>query len=514
MELTPSLRTQEVLAGPGVDLGSGDFGGSPIPRLPPFIVEETLAGRQRADQPPSRWARAAEGLRRPRRPHRPDSGGTSPAVARARLPPRRSRRSGAHRAATRRRRPRLPLGGARPSDGGRDGQAGSRGGPGGWPSIDLRVRAGRQGEAEEAAARFRDYLAVELDRDRDVRVAGRRDAEPCLVLRWQSTDVPAHRAAPGEAAANRGCPWTSSTAFPPARSGPRSTGASPRASRTSTGRRPGSSPPGLPRNTASWPGLRAERSRREPEGTTYGALLHSYRFFLARQPAQFHPRPGGAAGPCRDPECALARVQLSRLHVAGPRVRGRDDRAPRSSRAWPLPSTPSTSTRRARGRAGPGVRPPRRGRDRLGTGRGRGRARAEPGELRRRGGDRRSSGFSATGSGARSSSGRPSRDNPHYIAHADSTICADPLRRGEFGDAYETALRWRDPTFSGPASSGPAASGTSGGRRTPEARSPTFSERSLTSQSRRAHATSRILNTPRRRSRRRTAWRRRGSPRP
>ena len=37
--------------------------------------------------------------------------------------------------------------------------------------------------------------------------------------------------------------------------------------------------------------------------------------------------------------------------------------------------------------------------------------------------------------------------NPHYMAHADSTICADHLRRGEFEDAYQAALRYRDPAF-------------------------------------------------------------------
>ena len=55
----------------------------------------------------------------------------------------------------------------------------------------------------------------------------------------------------------------------------------------------------------------------ETEGTTYGALLHSYRFFLAREPADFVPALEAlrrAVG--RDPECALAWVQLSRLHVA------------------------------------------------------------------------------------------------------------------------------------------------------------------------------------------------------
>ena len=37
--------------------------------------------------------------------------------------------------------------------------------------------------------------------------------------------------------------------------------------------------------------------------------------------------------------------------------------------------------------------------------------------------------------------------NPHYMAHADSTIWFDHFRRGEFEDAYQAALRYRDPAF-------------------------------------------------------------------
>jgi tetratricopeptide (TPR) repeat protein len=55
----------------------------------------------------------------------------------------------------------------------------------------------------------------------------------------------------------------------------------------------------------------------EAEGTTYGAILRSYRFFASREPAELVPalealRHAVAA----DPDCALAWLQLSRLHVA------------------------------------------------------------------------------------------------------------------------------------------------------------------------------------------------------
>jgi adenylate cyclase len=54
----------------------------------------------------------------------------------------------------------------------------------------------------------------------------------------------------------------------------------------------------------------------ETEGTTYGALLRSYQFFITRAPADFVPAIEALRrAVASEPECALAWVQLSRLHV-------------------------------------------------------------------------------------------------------------------------------------------------------------------------------------------------------
>ena len=55
----------------------------------------------------------------------------------------------------------------------------------------------------------------------------------------------------------------------------------------------------------------------EMDGTTYGALLRSYRFFLTRESAELVPTLAALRrAVAAEPECSLAWGQLSRLHVA------------------------------------------------------------------------------------------------------------------------------------------------------------------------------------------------------
>ena len=161
-----------------------------------------------------------------------------------------------------------------------------------------------------------DHLAVELDRYRDVRVALRRTTERPLPLRGRRASR-----SPGSSwrrTASRGSPcisqdcrtdrqvWAEEYRGNPGQSGDfyRET-AKVVAARIA-------SEQGIVAQVLCGQALPAEM-----DGTTYGALLRSYRFFLTREPADLVPalealRRAVAA----DPECALAWGQLSRLHVA------------------------------------------------------------------------------------------------------------------------------------------------------------------------------------------------------
>jgi tetratricopeptide (TPR) repeat protein len=191
--------------------------------------------------------------------------------------------------------------------------------PGGWPSIVLGMRFGgeRGGGLDEGAVRFVDHLAVELDRYRDVRVV----LQPELDRLPPSLGNGATFALTGQLLEGDGHPqvavrlvdcrtarqvWAEVYRENPERSGDfyRET-ARVVASRVA-------SEQGVVAQTLCGQSLPPEM-----EGTTYGALLRSYRFFLTREPADLVPTLGALRrAVAAEPECAIAWVQLSRLHVA------------------------------------------------------------------------------------------------------------------------------------------------------------------------------------------------------
>jgi len=448
----PSPEVQEVLGGLERILGSGDFDGSPRSRdFLRFIVEETLAGR-------------ADGLTQPAIAvrvfgRRKDFDALVDPIVRIQAG--RLRRSleryylleGADDPVH----IELPRGGyvpvfrwaepAHPTEAG-TGKRDPVGDRGGWPSIDLLVRAGREGEAEEAAARFRDYLAVELDRYRDVRVVGRHDPSraqlsagkaPTFVLTVRLLQESGHPRVSVDLEHGRTSRqvWAEEYRGDPER---------PEEFHRETVRIVAAcvaSEHGVVAQT-----LCGQNLPPETEGTTYGALLHSYRFFLAREPAHFVPALEAlrrAVG--RDPECALAWVQLSRLHVANHAFEvATADTSLEQGLAFAQHAVHlDPSSQRARtvlafahlveGETASGL------------------AEAEAalalspesfvyaeniGWLLWLLGDWERGTVLVRKAIAR---------NPHYMALADFAICADHLRRGEFGDAYQTALRWREPAF-------------------------------------------------------------------
>lgn len=180
--------------------------------------------------------------------------------------------------------------------------------PGGWPSIVLggaRPRGEREDGPDPATAGFLDHLAVELDRYRDVRVVleGGRFALTAQLLEED------------------GYPRVSVHLLD------RRTGRQVWAEEYRENRGPSgdffretarivaariASEQGIVAQTLYSPSLPPETDE-----TTYGALLRSYRFFLTREPADLVPSLGALRrAVAREPECAIAWVQLSRLHVA------------------------------------------------------------------------------------------------------------------------------------------------------------------------------------------------------
>jgi adenylate cyclase len=189
---------------------------------------------------------------------------------------------------------------------------------GGWPSIVLGVRSGgaRDADAEPAAARFLDYLAVELDRYRDVRVVLDQELSRLVPVPGSGGSF----ALTGQLLEEDGHPRMA------VRLMDRRTGHQVWAEEY----RENPEHPGdfyretariVAARVASEQGIVAQtlwgQSPSPEEETTYGALLRSYHFFVTRDPADLVPtiealRSAVAA----EPECALAWAQLSRLHVA------------------------------------------------------------------------------------------------------------------------------------------------------------------------------------------------------
>jgi adenylate cyclase len=189
----------------------------------------------------------------------------------------------------------------------------------GWPSIVLGMRFGgeREREPDEAAARFVDYLAVELDRYRDVRVVlqpeldrlpSSRGNGATFALSAQLLEGDGH---PRVAVRLVDCRTARQVWAEEYRENPEHSGDFYRETARIVAARVASEQ-GIVAQTLCGPSLPPET-----EGTTYGALLRSYRFFLTREPADLVAtlealRRAVAA----EPECALAWVQLSRVHVA------------------------------------------------------------------------------------------------------------------------------------------------------------------------------------------------------
>ena len=318
----PTPEAGDVLEGLQRVLASGDFDGSPRSReFIRFIVEEALAGRQDG------LTQAAIAVRVFGR--RSDFDPTVDPIVRIQAG--RLRRSleryylltGADDPV----RIELPRGGYVPllrwADTGEAPEAGRNRAKaaedaGGWPSIVLSVRSVGEdaGGSEEAAARFVDHLAVELDRYRDVRVSLDRERS------GRSLSGPGSFSLVGQLLEADGLPrvavhlvdggtdrrvWAEEYRGSPGPSGDflRET------ARVVAAR------------VASEQGIVAQTLCGQPlppesEGTTtYGALLRSYRFFLTREPASLTPTLGALRrAVAADPECSLAWVQLSRLHVA------------------------------------------------------------------------------------------------------------------------------------------------------------------------------------------------------
>jgi adenylate cyclase len=301
----------DVLDGLERILASGDFDASPRSRaFIRFIVEETLAGRQDG------LTQAAIAVKVFGR--REDFDPTVDPIVRIQAG--RLRRSieryylltGAGDPV----RIELPRGGYVPrlrwADPAETPEAGTKGPKptedrGGWPSIvlDVRWRGEGKGGSEEAAARFVDHLSVEVDRYRDVRVVLEGGS---FSLTGQLLEEDGH---PRVGVHLLDCRTGRQVWAEEYRGNPGQSGDFHRETAKVVAARIASEQ-GIVAQTLCGPPLPPEA-----EGTTYGALLRSYRFFLTREPADLVPTLGALRrAVAADPECALAWVQLSRLHVA------------------------------------------------------------------------------------------------------------------------------------------------------------------------------------------------------
>jgi tetratricopeptide (TPR) repeat protein len=209
---------------------------------------------------------------------------------------------------------------ARPADASPAATGGEepRADPGGWPSIVLDLRPGGERNAtDEAAARFADHLAVELDRYRDVRVVFQPELDGLPASRGNSTTF----ALAGHLLESDGDPRVA-VRLVDCRTARQVWAEEYRASAGHPGDFYRETAKVVAGRIASEQGIVAQALcgpslPPQVEGTAYGALLRSYRFFLTREPAELEPslaalRRAAAA----EPECALAWVQLARLHVA------------------------------------------------------------------------------------------------------------------------------------------------------------------------------------------------------
>jgi tetratricopeptide (TPR) repeat protein len=190
--------------------------------------------------------------------------------------------------------------------------------PGGWPSIVLGMRFGgeRKGGPDEAAARFVDHLAVELDRYRDVRVVlqpeldrlpSPRGNAATFALNGQVLEGDGH---PRLAVRLVDCRTARQVWAEEYRESPEPSGDFCRETARVVAARVASEQ-GIVAQT-----LCGQTLPPETEGTTYGALLRSYRFFLTRDPEELVAALSALRrAVAAEPECAIAWVQLSRLHV-------------------------------------------------------------------------------------------------------------------------------------------------------------------------------------------------------
>ena len=322
--------------------------------------------------------------------------------------------------------------------------------PGGWPSIVLGRRFGGERERgpDEAAARFLDHLAVELDRYRDVRVV----LQPELDRLPSSRGNGATFALTGQLLEGDGHPrvavrlvdcrtarqvWAEEYRGDPER------------------------PDDFHRETARIVAARVASEQGivaqtlwgqslppETDGTTYGALLRSYHFFVTREPADLVStlealRRVVAA----EPECAIAWVQLSRVHVANHafeiapadtsieqglafaqnavRLDPSSQRA-RAALAFALLVKGETAAGRAEAENTHALNP-------------------ETFVYLE------TIGFllALLGEWDRGTAlvRRAIAHNPHHMPSADFALWADHLRRGEIDEAYQAALRYRDTGF-------------------------------------------------------------------
>jgi adenylate cyclase len=321
---------------------------------------------------------------------------------------------------------------------------------GGWPTIVLSMRSGgeREEASDEAAARLLDHLAVELDRYRDVRVVlqqelGQLSSSPgrgaSFALSGQLLEGDGHPRVAVRLVDGRTARQVWAEEY---RGSPEHPGDFHRVTAKVVAARVASEQ-GIVAQT-----LCGQLLPPEAEETTCGALLRSYRFFLTREPADLVPTLAALRrAVAADPECALAWVQLSRLHVANhafeiaPADTSIEQGLAFAQNAVRL----DPSSQRARAALGFAL---------LVKGEtAAGRAEAEDalalnpetfvylemiGWLLAMLGD-----WDRGTALVRTAIAR----NPHHMPNAHFTLWADHLRRGEVEEAHQEALRYRDTGF-------------------------------------------------------------------
>ena len=186
-----------------------------------------------------------------------------------------------------------------------------------WPTVLVTVeRVGPDPELEDASARFLDHLAVELGRYRDVRIALRRDplspgTSPCADTRFALTGhLSRDEQGLGLIARLVDCQAGSQVWAEEYRRASDATRAFPEETARVVAARVASEQ-GLVAKL-----LWAERRAHPPaELTPYGGILASYQFFFNRDPADLGPAIEALRRVlAAEPECSLAWVQLSRLY--------------------------------------------------------------------------------------------------------------------------------------------------------------------------------------------------------